>query len=88
MKKSKPTAPEHKLLNEEQFAEVFLKYLRLVDELDAFTRNNMDQIKSIRYHVDIGLEEHPDLCRQLYRKYEAEKTEKENESNQNLGNLG
>jgi hypothetical protein len=62
-----------KLLNEEQFSAVFMEYLQCLDEFDAQVLNQLNRMKSLRYHVDIGLEEHPELCRMLYKKHEEQK---------------
>ncbi|NVK66842.1 MAG: hypothetical protein HWE22_19775 [Flavobacteriales bacterium] len=67
---------EQKLLNEQQFSEVFLEYLQILDDFDASIRNQMQRMKSIRYHVDHGIEEHPDLCKRLYREFEEQKQKK------------
>ena len=62
-----------KMLNEEQFRAVFMEYLRYLDEFDAQVRNHLGRMSSLRYHVDIGLEEHPELCKMLYKKHEEQK---------------
>jgi len=73
MSRFKAKTEQQKLLNKEQFKEVFLEYLIVLDEFDAELRNRMERVKSLRYLVDQSLEEHPDLAHSMYQEYEANK---------------
>ena len=75
-KKFKAQKDSQKLLSESQFEEIFMEYLYLMDEFDAYTRNHLSRMKLIRYHVDQGIDEHPELVKRLYRVYEDQKVAK------------
>jgi len=76
MKKFKAEREEQKLLNEEQFSAVFSEYLQVLDEFDTQMLQSIDKLDSLRYHVEIGLEEHAELSKKLYKKHEEEKAMK------------
>jgi len=62
-----------KLLNEEQFSAVFSEYLQVLDDFDTQMLQSIEKLDSLRYHVEIGLEEHPELSKKLYKKHEEQK---------------
>lgn len=85
MAKFKATTEDQKLLNEDQFREVFMEYLEVMDSFDATIKNQMERMKSLRYHVDTGVDEHPELCKKLFREYEELKIDgKGEEKNRKL----
>lgn len=71
MKKFKAKNENEKLHNAKDFEVLFLEYLEVMDEFDVAVRNSMSRMKQLRYVVDQGMDEHPEVCRRVYREYEA-----------------